>query len=562
MVKEKKYFFNARLILIVLIGFIASSGVAQTPLASKIDSIKNILKKEALSLDSSAALYSKLGVLYYKSDSLILAIVNKKKAAEICLQNNDLKKYSEHLETIGILYSLINDSKQSLKYFLDALKIRDKENKKDEHYYSLIQNIGITYVEAEEVQKGIPFLMNSLNFFEKDTSSSREYLIVNYVDLGAAYGKMDIVDSAFYYYYKALAVSKKKNVSKHTGGVLVNLGDLYEKLKVYEKAKALYQEALELFKDNKDDRGYWHTIYGLAVAEKNLKNTDKAMGYLSEAVPYFKISNDLPYLRDSYKTLSEIYEGQNNIDKAFEYYKLCSEVKDSIVAGDQNSKMTELQMQYELQKTEIENTNEIALMKKENQLNLYKIYTIIGVLIIGFFFILSYVRRLQIKKKLMESQFENSQLESKHLQNEVEYKNKELENFALHIVHKNDFLETIKAGLSELKDNTDKDNLQKVKKLSFQITQSLRRNKDLEKFQERTDQVHGTFLKKLSEHFPELTEKEKRLCVLLKLNLSSKEIAILNNISENAVMMARYRMRKKMNLNSEENLTEFIKKFD
>lgn len=562
MVKEKKYFFVLQLFLLLFIGITTISGFAQNPFLQKIDSIKTILKQEGLAPDSTAALYSKLGSYYYKSDSLILAIVNKKKAAEIYLQNNNLKKYSELLESVGLLYSLINDNQNSLKYFLDALKILDKEGDNSEHYYSLIQNIGITYIEVEEPKKGIPYLMNSLIFFEKDTVSHPGYLIVNYLDLGVAYGALNSIDSAFYYYYKALAVSKKKNEISHTGGILVNLGDLYVSLKVYDKAKTLYLEALEYFKKRSDDRGYWRTVYGLAVVEYKVNNSAKAISYLSEAIIYFKSISDLFYLRDSYKTLSDIYEKQNNIAKAYEYFKLCSDVKDSIVLDDQKSKMTELQMQYQLQKMEMENTNEIALMKKENLIGLYKIYIIIGILILGMFIILSYVRRLRIKKKLMESQFENAQLEQKHLQNEIEYKNKELENFALHIVHKNDFLDTLKTGINELKDNTDKVNLPKIKNLSFQITQSLRRNKDLEKFQERTDQVHGTFLKKLSEKYPELTEKEKRLCVLLKLNLSSKEIAILNNISENAVMMARYRMRKRMGLNSEENLTEFIKKFD
>jgi DNA-binding CsgD family transcriptional regulator len=94
----------------------------------------------------------------------------------------------------------------------------------------------------------------------------------------------------------------------------------------------------------------------------------------------------------------------------------------------------------------------------------------------------------------------------------------------------------------------------------MQISQALKRNSDLEKLQERIDKVHFNFIQKLSENFPSLTEKEKRLCVMLKLDLSSKEIATLNDISEHAVMMARYRMRKKMNMNSEENLVDFLQK--
>ena len=554
------YIFNWIFIpLVSIFGFISVS--AQINYTSKIDSIKLLINEEPPA-DTLASLYSKCGAYYYKCDSMFQAIVYKKKAAEIYKQENNLEKYSAHLETIGILYSFINDYKQSLKYFLEALKILDNLNKKDEHYFSLIQNIGITYVEAEENNKGITYLISSLKFFEQDTATDKAYLVVNYLDLGVAYKNLNLVDSAFYYYHKALTVAKKYNINKHTAGILVNLGDLYQNLKVYDKAKAYYLEAASEFSLSNDDRGYWHTVYGLAVVEKEQENTTAAMDSLKKAIDYFLKNNDFTYLRDSYKVLSEIYEEKNDIPNAYKYFKLCSAIKDSIVLSDQKSRMTELQMQYELQKTELENTNELALLQKENQLRYYKVYIIIGLLIIGILFISFYVFRLRTKKKLMESKFDNSQLEQKHLMNELEYKNKELESFALHIVHKNDFLDTIKSGLTELKDSTDQDNRQKIKSLSLQITQSLRRNKDLEKFQEKIDQVHGSFIKQLSVKFPDLTEKEKRLCVLLKLNLSSKEIATLNNISENAVVMARYRMRKKMGLNSEENLTEFIQKMN
>lgn len=548
-------------IFIQLIVFGFTSAQAQNSNARKIDSLKFLIKGD-IQADTLAIIYSNIGSYYYRSDSLFQAIIYKKKAAGIYNEENNLGKYASSLETIGILYSYINDFKQSLKNFLEALQILDKQNKKDQHYYSLIQNIGITYVEAEEASKGIPYLITSIKYFETDTSASAEYLVVDYVDIGVAYSKIDLIDSSFYYYHKALTAAKKFSITNQIGGILVNLGDLYEKLNVYNKSKVYYNEALKYFSDNHDDRGYWHTVYGLAVVEKDLKNTKIAEDSLLKAVKYFHQTNDLSYLKDSYKTLSEIYEDRNDITNAFAYYKLCSDVKDSIAASDQKNRMTELQMQYELQKTELENTNELVLLQKENQLKIYKVYIVIGLLIIGILIISTYLFRLRTKKRFMESKFANSQLEQKHLINEIEYKNKELENFALHIVHKNDFLDNIKTGLTEIKEGPDKDNRQKIKSLSMQITQSLRRNKDLEKFQEKIDQVHGSFIKQLSMRYPDLTEKEKQLCVLLKLNLSSKEIATLNNISENAVVMARYRMRKKMGLNSEENLTEFIQKMN
>lgn len=548
----------SRLVLLFLL-FVSFSAAAQGTYLGKIDSLKSSLTED-ISPDSTASVYSKLGVCYYRSDSLIQAIIYKKKAADIYKENNNPDKYSEHLETIGILYSFINDYKQSLKYFLDAIKILDEQNKKDDHYYSLIQNIGITYVEAEENNKGISYLINSLKFFEQDTSADKGYLVVNYLDLGVAYKNLELVDSAFYYYHKALSTAKKYDIIKYTAGILVNLGDLYHNLKVYDKAKTYYLEAVTEFRKAGDDRGYWHAVYGLAVTEKNLNNTTVAMDSLVKASGYFLKNNDFTYLRDSYKALSEIYEGKNDVSNAFKYYKLCSDIKDSIVISDQKSRMTEMQMQYELQKLEVANTNEISLLQKENQLKIYKVYIIIGLLLIGLLIIILYVFRLRSRKKLTEIRLNNIKLEQQQMELNLNYKQKELENLALYIMQKNEFLEQIKSDVGTLRKTSEPESHSKIKSISLKITQSLRKNKDLEKLKDRIDQVHAMFLKNLSVKYPELTEKEKRLCVLLKLNFSSKEISSLNNISENAVMMARYRMRKKMNVATDENLVEFLQK--
>ena len=548
-----------KIILPLVIVFGVKYVNAQKSISEKKTQLKSLLKED-LSPDSTASIYSMLGAVYYRSDSMFQAIIYKKKAAEIYKQEKNLEKYSTHLESIGILYSFINDYKQSLKYFIDAIEILDKQNKKGIHYYSLIQNIGITYVEAEENKKAIKYLMNSLNFFEHDTSSTKEYLLINYTDIGVAYKNLDMIDSSFYYYHKALAVAKKNSIKKYIGGILVNLGDIYGKLNIYDKAKTNYIDALKNFKENHDNRGYWHTIYGLAVVEKDLKNSKQAEDSLLKAVKYFKLINDLGYLKDSYKTLSEIYEGRNDISKAYSYFKLCSDVKDTIAASDQKNRMTELQMRYELQKTEIENTNELKLLQKENKLKMYQIYILIILLLIILLIISLYISRLKSNKKLTEIRLENIKLEQQKMGLTLEYKQKELENLALHIMQKNEFLEQIKSDVGTLKKTVETDQQTKIKTISLKITQSLRKNKDLEKLQERIDQVHAEFLNKLTVKYPDLTEKEKRLCALLKLNFSSKEISSLNNISENAVMMARYRLRKKMNVTNDENLVEFLQK--
>ncbi|HRZ20455.1 MAG TPA: LuxR C-terminal-related transcriptional regulator, partial [Bacteroidales bacterium] len=79
-----------------------------------------------------------------------------------------------------------------------------------------------------------------------------------------------------------------------------------------------------------------------------------------------------------------------------------------------------------------------------------------------------------------------------------------------------------------------------------------------ENFYSQVEQVHKDFQEKLSTGFPHLTEQEKRLAMLIRLNLSAKETATLLNISPKSVEVARYRLKNKLKLKKEENLTQYI----
>ena len=81
-------------------------------------------------------------------------------------------------------------------------------------------------------------------------------------------------------------------------------------------------------------------------------------------------------------------------------------------------------------------------------------------------------------------------------------------------------------------------------------------------FEYHFDQVHGDFLQQLRAVYPELTAKDQRLCAYLKMNFTTKEIAQLMNISVRGVEISRYRLRKKLQLNRDQNLNEFMMSFE
>ena len=132
----------------------------------------------------------------------------------------------------------------------------------------------------------------------------------------------------------------------------------------------------------------------------------------------------------------------------------------------------------------------------------------------------------------------------------------------MHIVSKNEFIGEIKQHLNGiLKESANKTVSKDLNKIVKQIDQNIATDKDWEQFQIHFDRVHGDFSKRIRSAFPGLTPQEMKLCAYLRLNLSTKEIAQLMHISVRGVEISRYRLRKKLGLEREVNLLEFILNF-
>ncbi len=158
--------------------------------------------------------------------------------------------------------------------------------------------------------------------------------------------------------------------------------------------------------------------------------------------------------------------------------------------------------------------------------------------------------------KLVQVQNEKEIIRIKNEQLKLEFKNKskELAASTMSIVKKNELLTTIKNELNAIKKETV------VKPIIKIIDKNLKHNDDWELFQEAFNNADSGFLQKVKNLHSNLTPNDLRLCAYLRLNLSSKEIAPLLNISARSVEVKRYRLRKKMALPHENSLTDYILK--
>lgn len=168
---------------------------------------------------------------------------------------------------------------------------------------------------------------------------------------------------------------------------------------------------------------------------------------------------------------------------------------------------------------------------------------------------LKYLHELEIKN----NETEIIQLKNERLETEVNYKNKELASATMHLHKRGQLLGRIKEELAEatksLPDKESKAGFIRVLRL---VSEEERRELDWKQFSIHFDQVHNQFLGKLKASYPGLSSTDLKVCAYLKMNLSSKEIAELLSISLKGVEIARYRLRKKLNMQHGDNLVDFV----
>lgn len=173
----------------------------------------------------------------------------------------------------------------------------------------------------------------------------------------------------------------------------------------------------------------------------------------------------------------------------------------------------------------------------------------------------SIISRIRKKESRMREEKEREliKLRNEKLQAELAFKSSELASSTMAIIKKNEFLMNVKEFLRQQKEQLGSRYPDKYyDSLIQKIDGNMDSQDDWKVFETNFERAHEQFMKTLKETYTDLTPSDLRLCAFLRMNLSSKEIAPLLGISVRGVENHRYRLRKKLNLDSDSNLTEFI----
>ncbi len=168
---------------------------------------------------------------------------------------------------------------------------------------------------------------------------------------------------------------------------------------------------------------------------------------------------------------------------------------------------------------------------------------------------LLYIHELELTK----TESELVSVKNEKLEAEINFKNSELASSAMHLVKKGELLTKMKAELSHILKGVDNPNvITDLKKMIRSLSEDDNMDKEWENFAKHFDKVHSDFVLELKNTHPSITPNEVKLCAYLRMNLSTKEISQLMNISIRGVEISRYRLRKKLGISSETNLFSYL----
>ena len=473
--------------------------------------------------------------------------------------------------------------------------------------YLILSNI---YSNIGREQEAFDNIKNVLKVYEQDKTLTYFGFTGN-ISMGSYFidFKKDI-DKALYHYDQAKKIGEEINDEMMVMDAENFKAEAFYNCKQYDKALELCNINLDFQKKNKDTTAIIYQYHYISKVFNGKKNNNEALKYIDSAL--FLLNSKTIYLPSEQLSIlllkAKIYTENKDYDKALVllnenlalaesenilelekqinesiygiynilnddkrcvfYYNQYENVDAELQAKSEKSeiKILEADFKYREIKSKLENEKVMLQLSvlKQKKIKMYSYFALTLMVISAFFIYIIKDRqkkRLNAERLVLEAKQELLEVKKEALNREVEFKDKNITNFALQINDNNELLEKIKAPLKQLKKVVSGNN--KHEKMLFEINSLVNgyidRNNEKTQFLSKVNENVDNFELKIHEEYSNLTEKEKEIIKKIRLGKTSKEIASELNIGSASVDNYRYAVRKKMKIPKGKSLEHFIK---
>ncbi|MDJ1471084.1 hypothetical protein [Xanthocytophaga flava] len=491
------------------------------------------------------------------------------KILEFTKQVKDADLQAEMYNAVATGYFYSNDWKNYFSYQLKALRLYESLGQ-EANVASAYSSLGKASYYTNEPKEGVIYIHKALTYYESVADNDKVADLCN--DMGTLFMSQEgDTDSAEFYLNKSILYAKKGTSENLLTTPQFNLAGIYVGQKKYTQALELVESALKTAKNAENMNSFTLYSVGLSYVYTEMKKYKEAESVLQNALKDSQIEGT-PYLKiQIYKALNELYTQTGDATHNVEILQKYIALRDSVFNEEKAEAVTQMKVEYDTEKKE---QQIVVLEDRVHTRNwLIGISSLAGILALGLLWIYRRAFRLQkqltqqqqqafeqqektmkLEQQTLQAQKELAEQKSLTLQTEMESKQRELTAATMFIQQKNELLESLQQQIKEV--SVSEVNQKQIHQISQTIRRNMNFDDDWDKIKIHFEGVHPDFFDKLST--TGLTDHELRHCAYIKMKFNPKEIASLLNIDVNSVRVSRYRIKKKLGLEAEQDLPDYI----
>lgn len=457
----------------------------------------------------------------------------------------------------------------AINNLLEAKKIFQEENQ-SRCLAQTLNYLGNVYYYNKQPRQAMGQFREALHLFRK--LDDNKGIAESYGEIGHLYEKKMVYDSARLYQQLAMNHLVRTGDSASLAKIYENIASILEDQERYDSSLYYYQAALRLNERFRNSIAQIEIVNNLGDIYRKTGRYLTGLQYSKRAMVMSQQLNEQYQLGSACRDIGRSYGLMKQYDSAYYYTELARVLQKKIYETGNTRQIALMQVLFDTDKKNLE----IARLNAEKRVNIIiAAASVIILVLLLFVAVLIYLRQklkirtekemrekqqhiFQTENGLLETELKNKALEESKLKEQLEVKSKELSSHILHLIQKNEALESIKTALNELLKDDKRDHKKHLKQLVYKINISVSQDTYWSEFRVIFEQVHESFFDKVRAIGTELTANDLRLIALLKMNLSSSDITTLLGVSADSLRVIRYRLRKKLKLEQGENLGAFL----
>ncbi len=490
-----------------------------------------------------------LGFIYRRLNSFDKAEYNFRKATEIFQSLSENTQYTANLNNIGIIHGMRGQYGEALETFLKVREIALgdllPEDQRMGRLSRALTNISNVYSEMGDHDLALDFAKQGLEI--KLEMGDVIGVGFSYNAIGNIFRKNGQLDSAIYYYNRCIEGAPTNSARyipivlrarQYMAETFADKGDLTQALDVLTSSMKMRVE--------NENYALEDALNLMALYHQNVNQIDSSLYYSNQALKMANANGNRTTARDASERLSMAYLKLKRYDSAYYYKSLYHQYNDSVFNESTLNKYNNLRIELETS----EKQREIEVLQKQKEID-EKNQTLLIVSIVAILILSAGLATFLIYRH------RNKQLK---LRGEIEKGEMALQQQTLHMINLNNHIAEIENGLKSMK-KKEVIGGKEVQGLLNNIFVNRSFEREWEQLETHFSKIHPNFNSQLLKRHDNLTQKERRLLALIKLDLNTREISGILSIEQRSVVMSRYRLKQKLGLEENEDLDAYVQTF-